>query len=72
MSHYRKTIKNKMLSNTITKNKVLNDILKELQIMRKQIEKLLLLIPEESLKEYKNKTQIKKSFLKAIKTYPPQ
>jgi len=53
-------------------NKISEAILKELQIIKSQLKKLLLLIPEESLKEYKNISQIKKAYSKALKTFPPK
>jgi len=34
------------------------------------LEKLVLLIPEESLKDYKNPRDIKKNYLKALKEFP--
>ncbi len=41
----------------------------ELKKISKYLAKFLLLIPEESIKEYKNSSDIKKSYLKAIKTF---
>jgi len=63
-----------MDTKTITQkeNKTLEMILKELQVIKTQLEKLLIFIPEESLKNYKNATQIKKAFLGAIKKFPPK
>lgn len=49
----------------------LNEILKEIQEVKSFLKKLLLVIPEESLKEYQNKENIKKAYLKALKHYPP-
>ena len=41
----------------------LNEILKEIQEVKSFLKKLLLVIPEESLKEYQNKENIKKAYL---------
>ena len=49
----------------------LNEILKEIQEVKSFLKKLLLVIPEESLKEYQNKENIKKAYLEAFKHYPP-
>ena len=49
----------------------LNEILKEIQEVKSFLKKLLLVIPEESLKEYQNKENIKKAYLEALKHYPP-
>jgi hypothetical protein len=57
-------------TNTRKQNKILEAVLKELQIIKNQLEKLLVLIPEESLKDYKNSTHIKKAFIKALKKFP--
>ena len=53
-------------------NKIFEAILTELQIIKTQLEKFLLLIPEEDLKSYKNYRQIKKDFSKALKAFPPK
>ncbi|MBI5147692.1 MAG: hypothetical protein HZA37_00870 [Parcubacteria group bacterium] len=47
-------------------------ILKELKKVNAYLEKLLVIIPEESLKEYKSPSRIKNSYLKTIKDYPPE
>jgi len=57
---------------TQKENKTLEVVLKELQIIKAQLAKLLVFIPEESLKDYKNSTQIKKDFLRALKKFPPK
>lgn len=44
----------------------INQILKELKLIRNQLQKFLVLIPEESLKEYKNQASIKKAYLSAL------
>ncbi len=60
--------------NTINRksnNIVLENIVKELEIVKKQLRKFILLIPEESIKEYKNLSQIKKDYLNArIERFP--
>jgi hypothetical protein len=59
-------------TNTQKQNKTLRAVLKELQTIKTQLKKLLILIPEESLKDYSNSVQIKKAFLKALKKFPPK
>jgi hypothetical protein len=61
-----------MTTKTITQkqNKILETVLKELQIIKSQLEKLLIFIPEESLKDYKNSAKIKKALLNALKKFP--
>lgn len=61
-----------MATQTITKNEELKPILKELQKVNAYLRKLLVIIPEESLKEYENPSQIKNSYIKAIKDCPPK
>ena len=51
---------------------IFKSILEELKKTNAYLKKLLVIIPEESLKEYKNSSQIKNSYLKAIRTYPPK
>ena len=46
-------------------------ILEELKDIKEQVQKLVLLIPEESIKEYKNVAQIRKAYMKAMKDFPP-
>lgn len=64
------------MDNTSTSNKnkkqelMFLDVLEELRIIRSEIEKLLVLIPEESLKNYKNPSNIKRAYLDALKSYP--
>ena len=60
-------VKTKNNKKTVT----LNEILKEIQEVKSFLKKLLLVIPEESLKEYQNKENIKKVYLEALKHYPP-
>jgi len=62
------------MANQITTKKekeALKTLLKELREIKSYLRKLLLIIPEESLKEYKNAPQIKNSYLKALKDYSP-
>ena len=47
-------------------------ILQEVKLIRSQLQKFLVLIPEESLKEYKNEIQIKKAYLRALQKYSPK
>jgi vacuolar-type H+-ATPase subunit F/Vma7 len=54
------------------KEKSIKRILKELKEINRNLKKLLLIIPEESLNEYKDISHIKKAFKKAIKLYPPK
>jgi vacuolar-type H+-ATPase subunit F/Vma7 len=44
-------------------------ILRELREINKNLRKLLLIIPEESLNEYENASQIKKALGRAVKLY---
>ena len=53
------------------KERVMEVILEELQVIKQQLDKFLLLIPEERLREYKNAHEIRKSYLEAIKSFPP-
>lgn len=55
---------------TRKQNNISKDVLEELKIIRTYLEKLLFLIPEESLKEYKNSKEIKKSYIKALRKFP--
>jgi hypothetical protein len=61
-----------MTTKTITQkqNKTLEAVLKELQIIKSQLGKLLIFIPEESLKDYKNSAKIKKALFNALKKFP--
>ena len=62
------------MATVISRNQKLkmDQILKELRLIKDQLQKFLVLIPEESLKEYKNEIQIKKAYPKALKKYPPK
>ena len=46
-------------------------VLREIREIKAQLNKLLLLVPEESLNEYENSVQIRKAYTRAIKTAPP-
>ena len=63
-----------MATITISKEqkKVLRPILEELGKINAYLKKLLVIIPEESLKDYKKSSQIKNSYLKAIRNYAPK
>lgn len=52
-------------------NKSLRAVFEELRDIKEKLNKLILSIPEEGLKDYKNAPDIKKAFLKASKTYIP-
>ena len=57
---------------TIRKEKSIETLLRELREINKNLKRFLLIIPEESLKEYKNSPEIKRAFAKAVKLYPPK
>jgi vacuolar-type H+-ATPase subunit F/Vma7 len=57
---------------TTRDKKSIERILKELREINKNLRKLLLIIPEESLNEYEDASQIKKAFGRAVKLYPPK
>jgi vacuolar-type H+-ATPase subunit F/Vma7 len=62
-----------MANQIITKReKSIVRILRELREINKNLRKLLLIIPEESLNEYEDASQIKKAFGRAVKLYPPK
>ena len=61
-----------MATKTIIRENKIETILRELQTIKNQLDKFLLLIPEERLKEYTNSRQIKKAYLKALKVFPPR
>jgi|FaiFalDrversion2_1042247.scaffolds.fasta_scaffold63505_2 vacuolar-type H+-ATPase subunit F/Vma7 len=52
---------------TKKREKLSERILRELRELNKNIRKILLIIPEESLNDYKDISQIKKAFEKAVK-----
>ena len=55
----------------IKKEKILLPLLlKELREIKSYLKKLLLIFPEESLKGYKNASEIKKAHLNALKIFP--
>lgn len=45
-------------------------ILKELKLIRRELQSFLDLMPKESLDEYENKKEIKSAYQRAIKEYP--
>jgi vacuolar-type H+-ATPase subunit F/Vma7 len=57
---------------TTKDKKSIERILKELREINKNLRKLLLIIPEESLNEYEDASQIKKAFGRSVKLYPPK
>ena len=57
---------------TIRKEKSIETFLRELREINKNLKRFLLIIPEESLKEYKKTSEIKRAFAKAVKLYPPK
>jgi vacuolar-type H+-ATPase subunit F/Vma7 len=57
---------------TAKKRNLTESLLRELREINRNLKKLLLIIPEESLNEYKNVSQIKKAFERAVKLYPPK
>lgn len=59
-----------MTVQTKNENKIIKPLLKELEEIKAYLKKILLIIPEESLKEYKNISSIKKAYLKALKSFP--
>ena len=59
-----------MPANTATQNQMAT-LLREIREIKAQLDKLLLLVPEESLKEYENRAKIRRAYARAIKTAPP-
>ena len=45
-------------------------LLREIREIKTRLDKLLLLVPEESLKEYENSAKIRRAYSRAIKTAP--
>ena len=60
-----------MAVQTVKANKTIKPLLEELKEIKTYLRKVLLIIPEESLREYKNTLQIKKAYLKALTSFPP-
>lgn len=57
---------------TTTKgNKSLQPLLEELKEVKYYLKKLLTIIPQESLKEYKNSSAIKRAYLDSLKSFAP-
>lgn len=74
MDYLKGKLVNKVMSTavqSIKENKATKTLLEELKEIKTYLRKVLLIIPEESLKEYKNASQIKKAYLKALKSFPP-
>ena len=46
-------------------------LLREIREIKARLDKLLLLVPEESLKEYENRAKIRRAYARAIKTAAP-
>ena len=59
-----------MPANTATPNQMAI-VLREIRGIRAQLDKLLLLVPQESLKEYENSAKIRRAYARAIKTAVP-
>ena len=57
---------------TTSNNQSLKTLSKELAEVKKYLRKLLLIIPEESLDEYENSSEIKKNYQEATKAFPPE
>ena len=57
--------------NNKIQNKSIKDVLMELKFIKSQLAKLLFLIPQESLDDYKNSKQIKKDLSDALSEFPP-
>ena len=51
---------------------VLDRLANELKEIKLQLRKFILLIPEESLRKYKNSEEVKNSYREALKSFPPQ
>ena len=60
-----------MATQTVKENKSIKSLFKELEEIKIYLKKILLIIPQESLKEYKNASRIKKDYLNALKSFPP-
>ncbi len=60
-----------MAVQTTRENKITKPLLEELQEIKTYLKQVLLIIPEESLRKYKNAFRIKRDYLKALKLFPP-
>ena len=60
-----------MPAKTATRNQMAT-LLREIREIKAQLGKLLLLVPEESLKEYENSAKIRRAYARALKTAPPR
>ena len=64
-----RAIKNNIQSaSPVFNSRIFSSILTELRLLRKEV---LLLLPQEDLEEYSDEDRIKKSYLKALRKYPP-
>lgn len=61
----------KLKINNQNPDKTIRNVLAELKLIKSQLAKLLLLIPQDSLDNYKNSRQIKKDFFDALNEFPP-
>ena len=57
---------------TTTDDKKSNIFLKELREVNKNLKRLLLIIPEESIRGYENSEKIKDALTRALKTQAPR
>jgi len=64
---------------TITKTKIdrkerglLVELVGELKEIKDHLRKFLMLLPEESLRDYSNVSEIKRAYRQATKVYPPR
>ena len=60
-----------MPAEVVTK-KQLHSVLEELRDIKSHLQKLLFLIPKDSLREYDNQKNIKKAYRDAVKSFPPR
>ena len=58
-----------MPANAATQNQMAT-LLREIREIKVQLDKLLLLVPEESLKVYENSAKIRRAYARALKTAP--
>lgn len=53
-------------------NSILKNLVNELKVIKGQLRKLLILIPEESLKDYDNGFKIEKAYRNATEIFTPK
>ena len=63
-----KTIRAKAKDKTPPTRGLLNQVLREIRILRNEVS---ILLPSEDLEDYEHSDRIKRSYQKAIKKYPP-